>query len=355
MSIAKKLFDKLSDGSEIFVYRITNKSGAYVEILNYGGILRSLMVPDRDGNMADVLVGFDNVQAYIETEDAYYGALIGRVGNRIKKGHFTLNGKEYQVAINNGPNHLHGGIKGFNTKIWDVTLPEGENGNSIELTTFSPDGEENYPGNLNVKVTYTFDDDNNLELLYNAKTDSDTIVNMTNHAYFNLAGHNSGCICHHKIKVNALKFGRGDSDCCPTGEVIDVKGTPLDLTTEKELYPGLQTEGTDPDITAGSGYDHNFILNKPYGEFGFAASAYDENSGRYMEVYTDQPGMQLYSGNFMHGDTVGKDGYVYKKRGAFCMETQHFPDSINHPEWPSIILKPGEVYKHRTVYSFKTR
>ncbi|MBE7057164.1 MAG: galactose mutarotase [Ruminococcaceae bacterium] len=355
MSITKKLFDKLNNGSEVYVYRITNKTGAYVEILNYGGILHSLMVPDRDGNLADVLVGFDNIQGYIDTEDAYYGALIGRVGNRIRNGKFTLNGKEYQLAINNGPNHLHGGTVGFNAKIWDTTLPEGEDGNKLELNLLSPDGEENYPGNLNVKVVYTFDDNNSLEILYKAETDADTIVNMTNHAYFNLEGHNQGCICHHKVKVNAEQFIRGDDFCCTTDEIIDVEETPLDLREEKELYPGLQTEGTDPDITAGGGYDHNYILNKAYGEFGLAATAYAEKTGIFMEVYTDQPGMQLYTGNFMSGDTVGKDGYVYKKRGAFCMETQHYPDSINHPEWPSIVLKPGEVYTHRTVYTFKTK
>lgn len=355
MSITKKIFDHFSDNSEIYVYRITNNSGAYVEILNYGGILRSLVVPDRNGKMADVLIGFDNISAYIETEDAYYGALIGRVGNRIKAGHFTLNGKEYQVAVNNGPNHLHGGIKGFNTKLWDCTLPDGENGNSLTLTAFSPDGEENYPGNLKIKVTYTFDDNNNLELLYNAETDADTIVNMTNHAYFNLAGHNSGCICHHLVQIDALKFGRGDENCCPTGEIVDVAGTPLDLTREKELQPGLMQEGTDSDITAAGGYDHNYILNKPYGEFGKIAAVYEPESGRVMEVSTDQPGMQFYTGNFIHGDVVGKEGYVYKRRGGFCMETQHFPDSINHPEWPSIVLKPGEIYTHKTVYTFKTR
>lgn len=355
MSITKKLFDHLSDGSKVYVYRITNKAGAYVEILNYGGILRSLMVPDRNGKMADVLVGFDNAAGYIETEDAYYGALIGRVGNRIRNGHFTLNGKEYQVAVNNGENHLHGGLAGFNKKIWDVTIPNGEEGNSIELSILSPDGEENYPGNLKVKVTYSFDDDNNLELLYNAETDRDTIVNLTNHAYFNLGGHNSGCICHHKFTINALQFTRNDAGCCPTGEVVDVAGTVMDFTAEKELYPGLQLEGTDPDITAAGGYDHNYILNKPYGKFEKIATVYHQESGRVMDVSTSQPGMQVYSGNFMHGDTVGKDGYVYKKRGGFCMETQHFPDSVNHPEWPGIVLKPGEVYSQKTVYTFRTK
>ena len=354
MSISKKLFDTTSEGTKVYVYRISNSSGAYVEILNYGGILRSLCVPDASGKMADVLVGFDSLQGYIDTQDAYYGALIGRCANRIRKGHFTLNGQEYQLAKNNGENHLHGGNIGFNQKIWNCDTEDSDEGNAVELTLHSPDGEENYPGNLDVKVTYTFDNENRLSLIYEADCDRDTVINLTNHAYFNLAGHNAGCICHHQIYINALEYNVSDSTCTPTGRIAPVAGTPLDFTTMKALKPGLELTGTDPDMTAAGGYDHNYVLNKPLGEMALAATLKDPASGRIMDTYTDQPGMQLYTGNFMHGNTVGKGGYIYKKRGALCLETQHYPDAVNFPQWPSTVLKAGEHYKYTTVYAFRT-
>lgn len=353
MSVSKKLFDRTEDGQAVYVYTIQNSAGASVEVLTYGGILRALYVPDRAGKMADVLVGFDSLQGYADTADAYYGALIGRVANRIRDARFTLNGKQYQVARNDGDNHLHGGTVGFNKKIWDCAAPESEEGNSVALTLFSPDGEEHYPGNLKVKVTYTFDDKNALSIAYEAVSDQDTVVNMTNHAYFNLAGHSAGCICDHKIRVNALQYSVSDSSCSPTGELKDVKGTVLDFTEMKPLHTGLRLVGSDPDMTAAGGYDHNYILNKPLGEYGLAATLKDDASGRVMDVYTDMPGMQLYSGNFMHGDTVGKDGYVYKKRDALCLETQYYPDAVNFPQWPSPILRAGEQYKFTTVYAFR--
>ena len=354
MSVSKKYFDRTADGQAVDLYTIQNGTGAAVEILTYGGILRSLRVPDRTGKMADVLVGFDNLQGYAETQDAYYGALIGRVANRIRDARFMLNGKTYQVAKNDGENHLHGGNVGFNKKIWHCDTPESEKGNSIVLTLFSPDGEENYPGNLKVTVTYTFDEKNVLSITYDAVSDQDTVVNLTNHAYFNLAGHNAGCICDHKIRVNALQYSVSDNTCSPTGELANVKGTVLDFTEMKPLSTGLSLVGSDPDMTAAGGYDHNYVLNKPLGEYGLAATLKEEKSGRVMDVYTDMPGMQLYSGNFMHGETVGKDGYVYKKRDALCLETQYYPDAIHFPQWPSPILRAGEKYHFVTAYAFRT-
>lgn len=354
MSVTKKLFDTTPDGSEIFVYKIANSTGAYAEILNFGGIIRSICVPDVHGKMADVLVGFDSLQGYLDTQDAYYGALIGRCANRIRDARFILNGKEYQLAKNDGQNHLHGGTQGFNQKIWECHAKDDPEADSVTLKLRSPDGEENYPGNLEVTVTYTFDSQNRLTIAYEAVSDKDTVVNLTNHAYFNLAGHDTGCICRHLVYVNALQYCVSDSTCSPTGEIASVTGTVMDFTNMRSLKTGLDAVGTDPDMTAAKGYDHNYILNKPLGKMDLAATVKDPVSGRIMDTYTDQPGMQLYTGNFMHGDTPGKNGYVYQKRGAFCLETQLYPDAIHFPKWPSPILKAGETYRHTTIYTFRT-
>ena len=308
--ITKKVFDRKANGSAVHVYRITNRAGAYAEILDYGGILRALVVPDAQGNMADVVVGFDSLQAYIETQDACYGALIGRCANRIRNGVFTLNGKEYRLATNDGANHLHGGTVGFHQKMWSCHDEESSSGNTVTLTLHSPDGEENYPENLDVQVAYTFDDDNRLTITYDADCDQDTVINLTNHAYFNLAGHDKGYIGSHEIYINANEYNISDDGCCPTGKIVPVSGTVLDFTRMKPIGTGLRLIGTDPDMTETGGYDHNFILNKPLGKMALAATLKDPVSGRVMDTYTDQPGLQLYTGNFMHSDTVGKDGYI---------------------------------------------
>lgn len=346
--IKERLFDRLDDGREVICYRIEN-STSYVEILNYGGIIRAIVVPDKDGKLTDVTVGMDSIQGYIDYHGSYFGALVGRCANRIGAGKFTLNGKEYQVALNDGANHLHGGIKGYESYIWEVDA-YSEDSDTIVLHHFDPDMRENYPGNVKITVTYSFTEKNELIIDYKAISDADTVFNPTNHAYFNLNGAGSGDIYGHYLEINADYFTPVNSACLPTGEIKPV--TPaISFKTGKKIGDGLIGCAEDPDIIAGGGYDCNYVLGDN-GKLKKAATAIGDISGIKMEVYTTQPGVQLYSGNFMANDIPGKDGKTYNYRTAFCLETQFAPDSINHPEWDSPILRANEPCHYITKYVF---
>lgn len=329
-------------GEPVQLYTLTNAQGAEARITNYGGIVVSLTVPDRDGNLADVVLGFDTLDGYLG-KHPHFGALIGRYGNRIGKARFALNGVEYTLAKNNGENHLHGGIRAFDMLVWKAKEAPGE---SLELSRLSPDGEEGYPGNLSTTVTYSLTDNNELKIDYSASTDRDTIVNLTNHSYFNLAGQGEGDILAHQVTILADRFTPIDKGLIPTGELRHVEGTPFDFRTPQAI--GARIDGPDEQLQFGGGYDHNWVLNRSE----VAAKVTEPNSGRVMEVLTTEPGLQLYTGNFLNGTIQGKAGKVYPRRAAFCMETQHFPDSPNKPDFPSVVLKPGERYRTTTVYRF---
>ena len=348
--IEKQQFDILND-EVIELFRISNKTGAYVEILNYGGIVKSICIPDKDGILVDVVVGFDNINDYIKSQNGYYGAIVGRFANRINNASFILNNTTYHLAKNDGNNHIHGGKNGFNQRIWDATILSDEN--CVKLTLLSKHLDENYPGNLNVSVKYFFDDTNTLSIHYEAHSDMDTILNLTNHSYFNLSGHNSGYIGDTYLKINASSFTPSDSELITTGEIKKVEGTVFDFREYRKIDEGLNSE--DPQILLVGGYDHNFVLDKELKEYALSASCYSQKTGIQMDCYTDMPGIQLYSGNFIDIDFPGKDTYVYKKQEAFCLETQYFPNSINQPEWPQPVLKQNEIYDHKTAYTFSTK
>jgi aldose 1-epimerase len=340
------------DGKEVFLYTLHNAEGMEARITNYGGIIVSLRVPDKNGKLGDVVLGFDSLSSYIK-DTPYFGCLIGRYGNRIAKGKFILDGVPYTLAINNSPNHLHGGVKGFDKVVWDARESESTPGKTLVLSYVSKDGEEGYPGTLTVKVTYTLTDSSEIKVDYHATTDKPTIVNLTQHSYFNLAGPGDGDILGHELMIAADRFTAIDSTLIPTGTLSDVKGTPLDFTTPAPI--GLRINDNNEQLRFGLGYDHNFVLTKPAGSFGLAARAFEPTSGRVMEVFTTEPGLQFYSGNFLDGHHVGKGGKPYKYRYGFCLETQHYPDSPNEPTFPSTILRPGETYTTTTVYRFGVR
>lgn len=345
MSIEKQVFGKTPDGESVDLYTLTNSNGLKTQITTYGGIVTTLHVPDRDGNLGDIVLGYDTLDEYIK-DNPYFGALIGRCGNRIGKGKFTLNGVQYTLATNNGPNHLHGGIKGFDKVVWDAEQMETNEGPALKLTYLSRDGEEGYPGNLDCTVIYTLTNNDELKVSYEAETDKDTVVNLTHHSYFNLASHDSDDILGHELMLNADNYTAVDEDLIPTGEIKSVKGTPMDFTKPTAI-------GARIDQVKG-GYDHNFVLNSSDGSLALAASVYEPKTGRVMEISTTEPGIQFYSGNFLDGSLKGK-GAVYNKHNAFCLETQHFPDSPNKPDFPSVVLKPGEKYTHLTVHKFAVR
>lgn len=337
------------DGTTVYLYTLRNESGMEARITNYGGIIVSLKVPDRKGNLGDVVLGYDSVASYVKASP-YFGCLIGRYGNRIAGGKFSLGGTEYTLATNDGPNHLHGGIKGFDKVIWTVREGESVTGKSLVLTYLSKDGEEGYPGNLDVRVVYSLNDSNEIRVTYQAKTDKPTVVNLTQHSYFNLAGPGDGTILNHVLMIAADRFTPIDATLIPTGEFRAVAGSPLDFTTPKPI--GERINQDDEQLRYGLGYDHNFILNKLEGSFGLAARVTEPTTGRVMEVLTTEPGIQFYSGNFLDGSYIGKGGKPYQHRYGFCLETQHFPDSPNHPDFPSTVLNPGETYNTTTVYRF---
>jgi aldose 1-epimerase len=343
-------FGKTADGTEIQLFTLTNAAGMKASISTYGGTLTSLLVPDKAGKLSDVILGFDNVSGYTSPEftksNPYFGALIGRYGNRIAKGKFTIDGKPYQVGLNNNGNSLHGGTVGFNQKVWTAKPGTSADGQTLTLTYLSKDGEEGYPGNLNVTVVYTLTADNALKIDYTATADKATPVNLTNHAYFNLALGQSKDVLAHQVTIPADRYTVVDASLIPTGELKPVKGTPFDFTTPHAIGERIaQVPG---------GYDHNWALNQATGQHS-AATVYEPTSGRTMEVTTDEPGVQFYTGNFLDGTLKGKDGVVYGKHAGFCLETQHFPDSPNQPKFPSTILKPGQTYHTTTSYTFGVR
>lgn len=342
-SMKKEPFGKTGEGTPVDLYTLSNGKGMTVKITNYGGIVTSIVVPDSAGNSGDVVLGFDSLSGYLK-EHPYFGAAIGRYGNRIAKGRFKLDGKEYKLATNNGPNHLHGGLKGFDKVVWQAKELNSDREPGLQLTYLSKDGEEGYPGNLSVTIVYTLTQDNALKIDYTATTDQVTPVNLTNHSYFNLAAGKAQNALQHEFMIDADRYTVVDATLIPTGELRSVKGTPFDFTTPHTIGERLgQVEG---------GYDHNYVLNHPEGQFSRVVRVHDPLSGRVMEVYTDQPGIQVYSGNFLDGSLTGKGGIQYVKHYAFCLETQHFPDSPNQPTFPSTLLKPGETYRTTTTYKF---
>lgn len=348
--MTKKSFGKTPDGAEITLYSLTNASGMEVGIINYGAIVISIKVPDRAGKFGDVVLGFDSLDGY-EADNPYFGAIVGRYGNRIAKGEFKLDGKTYTLAKNNGPNSLHGGVKGFNKAVWtarDVSTPDLP---AVRLTYLSKDGEEGYPGNLTVEVTYSLTAHNELKIDYSLSTDKDTVANVTNHSYFNLAGEGSGDVLKHDLTVNADKFTPVDDTLIPTGELKNVAGTPFDF--RKSTAIGARIDQDDEQLKFGKGYDHNWILNRAAGAPpSLAARVYEPTTGRVLEVWTTQPGVQFYSGNFLDGTIHGKSGHVYGHRSGFCLETQHFPDSPNHSNFSSTEIKPGQHFRSTTLFKF---
>jgi aldose 1-epimerase len=350
-TITKADFGKMPDGTPIEIYTLRNAKGMEATIMTYGGIVTSLKVPDKNGKFDDVVLGHDNLGGYL-TNSPFFGALIGRYGNRIAKGKFTLDGVEYTLATNNAPNHLHGGVKGFDKVLWTVAEAEvDEDGPELELTYLSKDGEEGYPGNLKVKATYTLTEDNALKVKFKATTDKDTVVNLTHHSYFNLAG--SGDVLGHVVQINASRFTPVDATLIPTGELSPVAETPFDFRAPTPI--GLHINDTNNEqIKFAGGYDDNWVLNKKSDELSLAARVYEPGSRRTLEVWTTSPGLQFYTGNFLDGSITGKGGRVYQFRDAFCMEPQHFPDSPNHPDFPTTELKPGETYHNTIIYKFAT-
>jgi aldose 1-epimerase len=340
-------FQSNIDGKKTNLYILKNAKGAEVAITNYGGRIVSLLVPDKHGKLTDVVEGFDSVQGFEHSKEPYYGALIGRFGNRIAKGKFTLEGKQYSLFLNNGPNTLHGGKPGYQSVVWDAIQTDST---TLELTYLSKDMEGGFPGNLTIKVVYILTDDNGLKVNYEASTDKTTVINLTSHPFFNLNGAGSGTILNHKVQINADNYTPVNSTLIPTGKIEPVKGTPFDFT--KLITVGAHLHETNEQLKNGKGYDHNFVLNKPKAGSP-AAIAIGDKSGIEMEVYTDEPGLQFYSGNFMASKNGMKYGNKDDFRTAFAMETQHFPDSPNQPAFPTTILKPGEVYKTSSEYRFK--
>ena len=339
----------LVNAQKIESFTLKNQRGMEVKIINFGGIVTSIKVPDRSGKFADVVLGFDNPDDYLKPHPSF-GAAVGRYANRIAKGRFTLNGVEYKLAVNNGENHLHGGIKGFDDVFWTAEQVNTAAGPAVRLTYLSKDGEEGYPGNLNVTMTYTLTLRNELRIDYVATTDKDTVINLTHHSYFNLAGEGNGDILNHRLKLNAARFTPTDAGSIPTGELRSVRGTPFDFLTPHAI--GDRINQDDEQLKFGNGYDHNFVINGRMGSLRQAAVVTDPSSGRVMEVWTTEPGIQLYTGNFLDGTLVGPSGKAYQRRSGFCLETQHYPDSPNKPNFPTTTLKKGATFKSTTIYRF---
>ncbi|MBC7474530.1 MAG: galactose mutarotase [Candidatus Sericytochromatia bacterium] len=340
-------FGKLANGQEAFLYTLKNNKNTEIKITNYGGIVTSIILPDKKGNISDIVLGFDNLQEYVKNSP-YFGSIVGRYGNRIAKGVFHLNGKTYKLATNNGVNHLHGGKVGFDKVIWNAKKFESKEGKGLELNYTSKDGEEGYPGNLKINVKYVLTDNNELKIYYQANTDKTTIINPTNHSYFNLFG--SGDILSNKLMINANYYTPIDSVSITTGKLEKVAGTPFDF--RKPKYIGKNINDKNTQLSYGKGYDHNFVLNGKIGKLKLAATVTESKSGRKMEMYTTEPGLQFYSGNFLDGSFKGKNEQVYKNRYGFCLEAQHYPDSPNKPSFPTTVLKPNQTYKQLTIYKF---
>lgn len=349
-SITKAPFGKAPNDTPVDIYTLRNAKGCEVRICNYGGIVTSLKVPDKDGKMGDVVLGYDHLDGYLKSTP-YFGCLVGRYGNRIAKGKFTLNGQAYTLVTNNYPNALHGGLKGFDKVVWQARAYESQIGPALELRYLSKDGEEGYPGNLSVTAVYTLTEDNALRLDYTATTDQDTILNLTHHSYFNLRGH--GDNLGHVVQIHADKFIPVDATLIPTGELRPVDGTPFDF--RKSTPIGARVNADDEQIKFGGGYDHCWVINQKAGQLAQQAVVYEPETGRVLEVWSTEPGLQFYGGNFLDGTITGKSGWTYQFREAFCMEPQHFPDSPNQPNFPSTALKPGQTYQNTIIYKFSTR
>ena len=349
MSISKRYFGKTPEGIGIDIFTLTNKKSLSAEITNFGGVIISLLLPDIRGKIDDCLLGFDKLEDYCR-QGPYFGAIIGRHANRIENASFEINGVEYHLNKNLGEDHLHGGLKGFDKIVWQAEIIMQEDKECLQLKYTSKDGEENYPGELEVKVVYSLTEDNALEIHYFAVSDRDTVVNLTNHAYFNLAGHASGDVLKHKLMINADKFTVIDKKCMPTGEIRDVKNTPMDFRRLKPIEQNLSLN--DEQIICGNGYDHNWILNVSGEKPEKAAELYDEVSGRVMEIYTSKPGMQFFTPDFANYSEIGKGGVIYNKRNGVCFETQYFPNALKYRHFPSPIIKAGQIYKHTTIFKF---
>lgn len=352
-SVTKETFGTMPDGTQVDKYTLTNVHGVRVGILTYGGIIQSIVVPDRNGKLDDIALGFDRLEDYIKNGHNF-GAIIGRYANRIAKGKFILDGKQYQIPLNNGPNALHGGPWGFNKEIWAAAPIQSSDRVGVELGFFSPDEKTGFPGNLAVTVRCTLNNNNALEIHYSAMTDKATVLNLTNHTYFNLAGAGHGNVLEQVAMINADRFTEVDKSLIPTGELPRVKGTPLDFTRPMPIGARMQPDSAQPGQagTAQLGYDFNWVLNNPGDLSALAARVTDPVSGRTVEMYSTEPGVQFFTGNFLDGTMIGKGGLSYQHWGAFTLEAQHFPDSPNHPNFPSTELRPGQIYNQTTIYRF---
>lgn len=348
--ISQAAFGRLPDGSTAQLFTLRNADGMEVKITNYGGIVTSIKVPDRHGVLGDVVLGYDSLDGYLASTP-YFGAIVGRYANRIAKGRFTLDGATYKLAVNNGPNSLHGGLRGFDKALWKARVANTKAGPALELSYLSRDMEEGYPGNLRVTARYTLTPDDSLRLELTARTDRATVVNLTQHSYFNLAG--KGTILDDRVFIDADRFTPVDATQIPTGELRRVDGTPFDF--RKPTAVGARIGDADEQLKFGGGYDHNYVLNNKPGELKLAARVTDPSSGRVLEVSTTEPGLQFYTGNSLDGTITGKGGWTYQRRDALCLEAQHFPDSPNHPDFPSTVLRPGQVYRNTIVFHFAAR
>lgn len=349
MAVTKEQFGTAGDGTQVYLYTMENGNGMKVSVTDFGANIVRILVPDRNGRTADVVLGYDSVQGY-EKNIPGYGSFIGRHANRIGGAKFAIGGTVYELEKNDGANNLHSGSRSYNKYVYEAELSDTDESSSIEFSRMSPDMEQGFPGNLSLAVRYTLTDDNELILEYSAVSDQETVINLTNHSYFNLSGHGSGDILKHRAAVYADRFTPTTDDLIPTGEIREVSGTPMDFREPKAV--GQDIEADYEPLKQGGGYDHNYCLNGGGDEIVLAAELFDDESGRYMQVYTDLPGIQLYTGNFIAGDEVGKDGVVYQKRGGICFETQYYPNSCNLPQFSGSIFKAGEEYHSTTVYKF---
>jgi aldose 1-epimerase len=352
--VKQENFQTTYKGLKTDLFTIKNANGAVMQVTNYGAKIVTLFIPDKEGNFDDIVFGYEKIQEYLDG-DKYFGAIVGRYANRIAAGKFTLDGVEYQLPKNEGgKNLLHGGDSGFDDAVWAGEITETPEGEAVRLTLHSPDGDQGFPGNLHVVILYTLTNENKLIVDYSAVTDKPTVINLSQHSYFNLSGHASSPVLNHELVINADNFTPVDQNLIPTGEIRPVEGTAFDFRTSHLI--GERIANAEEQLILGMGYDHNFILNKKKaGELTFAASAYDILSGRFMQVYTTHPAIQFYTGNFLDGSAIGKGGSAYIYRSGFCLETQYYPDSPNHPNFPSTVLRPGEEYKHRTEFRFSVK
>lgn len=352
VTIEKSLFGTTVEGIDVIKYKLSNRQGMEISIINYGGIITSWTAKDKNGVYEDIVLGYNELSEY-EKETPYFGAIIGRYGNRIAKGKFSIDGKEYTLAVNNGENHLHGGMKGFDKVVWDAETRLTDSSVSLILTYLSKDMEEGYPGNLEVEVIYTLNNEDELSVIYKATTDKATVINLTQHSYFNLSANFNNTILNHELILNSDSYLPVDKTLIPTGEFRDVTNTPFDFRTSKTI--GQQIDEEDPQLKNGFGYDHCWVINEQDKGIRFVASAFEPQSRRFLEVFSDEPGIQFYSGNFLDGTLPSKNNGTYEFRSGFCLETQHFPDSPNHKNFPSVILRPEEEYNSQTIFKLTVK